>query len=184
VTVPKIVAVSGYKPFELGIFSDNHPGLPYIKKALADRLATLAEEGTEWIIITGQLGVELWAAETVLDLQTEYPSLKLCVLMPFLNQQEKWNENNRELYEFILSSADFVRALSERPYEGPWQFRNKNAFILHKSDCLLIMFDEEKGGSPKYLYEEARKHQEKTPYDIRTIDFYDLQMMAEEEEGF
>ncbi|HEY4554274.1 MAG TPA: SLOG family protein, partial [Bacillaceae bacterium] len=72
--MPKIVAVSGYKPFELGIFSDNHPGLPYIKKALADRLATLAEEGTEWIIITGQLGVELWAAETVLDLQTEYPS--------------------------------------------------------------------------------------------------------------
>lgn len=40
-----------------------------IKKKLID----LIEDGLEWVLISGQLGVELWAAEVVIDLKNQYP---------------------------------------------------------------------------------------------------------------
>lgn len=62
----KVIAVTGYKPFELGIFKNDHPGVECIKKALRRKLTAFVEGGLEWVIISGQLGVELWTAEVVL----------------------------------------------------------------------------------------------------------------------
>lgn len=65
-------------------------------------------------MISGQLGVEIWAAEVVFDLQLDYPELQLAVLTPFLEQEEKWNDVNKELYEFVLSQADYVDSITKR----------------------------------------------------------------------
>ena len=62
----KVIAVTGYKPFELGIFKNDRPGVECIKKALHRKLTNFVEDGLEWVIISGQLGVELWVAEVVL----------------------------------------------------------------------------------------------------------------------
>nr|MBR9646520.1 DUF1273 family protein [Streptococcus sp. 11-4097] len=86
----------------------DHPGVECIKKALHRKLTTFVEEGLEWVIISGQLGVELWAAEVVFEIQVEYPNLKLAVFTPFLEQEESWKEDNREHYECILSQADHI----------------------------------------------------------------------------
>ena len=96
---------------------DNHPpnrtqddpAVAYIKKAIKNQLISLLEEGLEWVIISGQLGTELWAAEVVFELQLEdYPELQLGVITPFLNQEETWKEQNKEWYESILAQADFI----------------------------------------------------------------------------
>ncbi|MEH7380742.1 DUF1273 domain-containing protein [Bacillus sp. JJ1533] len=178
----KVVAITGYKPFELGIFGQDHPGIQYIKLALKHALIPMIEEGLEWVIISGQLGVELWAAETTYELQEEYPDLKLAVITPFLDQDEKWNETNREYYQFILSQADYVNSITNRKYDNPSQFRLKNAFFLNKSDALLILYDEEKDGSPRYMNSEAKKKSENEGYPLITINAYDLQVIVEEEQ--
>lgn len=177
----KVLTISGYKSFELGIFKNDDKAVYYIKKAIEKSLLNLVEEGLEWIIISGQMGVELWAAEVVLDLQLQYPDLKLAILTPFLNQERNWNEINQEYYEFILSQADFVESISQREYESPIQFRQKNELLLRKSDGLLLVYDEEKQGSPSYLLKAARIKQEKTSYFISLITFSDLQIIVEEE---
>jgi uncharacterized phage-like protein YoqJ len=177
----KVLTISGYKSFELGIFKNDDQAVQYIKKAIEKSLVGFVEEGLEWVIISGQMGVELWAAEVVFDLQMEYSDLKLAILTPFLNQESKWNETNKEYYEFILSQADFVDSITKREYESPVQFRQKNEFLVSKSDGLLLLFDEEKQGSPKYLLETARKKQEITSYFIGFITFSDLQLVVEEE---
>ncbi|MBM7584296.1 putative phage-like protein YoqJ [Bacillus pakistanensis] len=177
-----VVTVSGYKQHELGLFKQDDPAIGYIKKALEKELASFADEGLEWVVISGQLGVELWAAEVVIDMQLDYPNIKLAVLTPFLNQEENWNENNKELYEMILTQAEFVDSISKEPYNNPQQFRNKNQLLLHKSDALLILYDEEREGSPKYLYEGAKIYQESHPLEIRQITFMDLQFIADEEQ--
>ena len=38
-------------------------------------------------------GTELWAAEVVFELQEELRSTKTWVLLPFLKQEESWNED-------------------------------------------------------------------------------------------
>lgn len=176
----KVVFVTGYKAHELGIFDQNHEGIKYIKKALQVRLLTLLDEGMEWVLITGQPGVELWAAQVIFDLQEEYPNLKLGVLLPYLNQEEKWKDSVKELYEEILLQADYVEAISKKPYEGPWQLKLKNQFIVSKSDEMLILYDDEKDGSPKYSWFEGKKKQGKQDYPIHQITFWDLQSLIDE----
>jgi len=178
----KVLVISGYKPFELGIFKNDHPSVLFIKSAIKKSLLPMVEEGLEWVLISGQLGVELWAAEVVFELQMEFPDLKLAVITPFLDQQASWKENNKEWYESVLAQADFIDSVTKKGYEKPWQFRLKNQFFIEKSEGLLLLYDQEKDGSPKYLYEMALEYQKKHSYSIELITFYDLQMIVEEEQ--
>ncbi|WP_026694866.1 DUF1273 domain-containing protein [Peribacillus kribbensis] len=178
----KKVYITGYKAFELGIFKKEHEGVKYIKKALVSRLVPLIEEGLEWVLISGQLGVELWAAEAVYGLQEEYPDLKTAVLTPYLNQEANWNDANKEYYEEVLAQADFIDSISRKEYEGPAQLRAKNAFLIMKSDAMVILFDEEKDGTPMYVYQDARTYAASHHYPIIQITFDDLQQIAEEEQ--
>jgi uncharacterized phage-like protein YoqJ len=177
-----VLSISGYKPFELGIFKKDHPSALFIKAAIKKSLLTLLEEGLEWVLISGQLGVELWAAEVVFDLKKDFPNVKLAVITPFLDQEAQWNENNKEWYQSVLAAADFIDSVTKKGYEKPWQFRLKNQFFIEKSDGLLLLYDQEKEGSPKYLYELAMQYQKDRDYSIELITFYDLQMIVEDEQ--
>ncbi|MEH6953251.1 SLOG family protein, partial [Neobacillus drentensis] len=57
----KVLTISGYKPFELGIFKNDHPSVLFLKAAIKKSLIPMLDEGLEWVLISGQLGVELWA---------------------------------------------------------------------------------------------------------------------------
>ena len=177
----KVLYVTGYKAFELGIFKNDHEAVKYVKKSIRNRLLPLVEEGLEWVIISGQLGTELWAAEVVFELREQYNKLKLGMLLPFLNQEESWNETNRQYYQSILVRANFVDAIFKKSYEGPYQLRMKNQYMVQKSDGLLIFYDSEKEGSPKYSFSEAQKCNNQREYPIWRISFDDLQQVAEED---
>jgi uncharacterized phage-like protein YoqJ len=178
----KVAVISGYKAYELGVFKQNHPAVKYIKTAILKQLVPLVEEGLEWVVISGQPGVELWAAEVVFELQQILPDLKLSVLTPFLQQEEKWSEVNQEWYESVLIQADHVDSITKRLYEKPWQLRAANHFLIQKSDLLIMLYDSEKEGSPKFLLEAAKERQAREAYEIQLISFYDLQLIVEEEE--
>ncbi len=54
----KVIYVSGYRSFELGVFKENDPKIQVVKNVLKRELRQLAEEGVEWILVSGNLGVE------------------------------------------------------------------------------------------------------------------------------
>jgi uncharacterized phage-like protein YoqJ len=182
ITLIKVLAISGYKPFELGIFKNDHPAVMFIKAALKKELIPMMEAGLEWVLISGQLGLELWAAEVVFELKSEFPDVKLAVITPFFDQEASWSDNNKEWYKSILAQSDFIDSVTKKGYEKPWQFRLKNQFFIEKSDALLLLYDQEKEGSPKYIYEMALHYQNNHTYPIQLITFYDLQVIVEEEE--
>lgn len=176
----KTIYVTGYRAQELGIFNDKHPGIAVIKKALYDHLYPLCDAGLEWIVISGQLGVESWAAETALELKKEFPTLKYSVITPFLEQEKNWNEQKQAQYIQMVSNADFVTSVTKRPYEAPWQFIEKDKFIITNTDGMLLIYDEDNEGSPKYILKLVEKYMEQHEYELIRINAYDLQMVAEE----
>ncbi|KIL44160.1 DUF1273 domain-containing protein [Jeotgalibacillus soli] len=178
----KVLTISGYKSQEIGVFKQTDPALFYIKKAIKQILLQRIEEGLEWVIISGQLGVELWAGEVVLELKELYPNLSLAILTAYADHELKWNEANQEMYKQIANQADFVEAISKKPYENPQQLSNKNKFLITKSDGLLMVYDEEHDGSPKYLWQLAKQYQENHSYEIIQVTFQDLQLIVEEEQ--
>lgn len=176
----KSIYVTGYRTHELGIFNDKHPGIPVIKKALQDQLTILCEDGLEWVIVSGQLGVEHWATEVVLQLKERFPSLKYSVITPFLEQEKNWNDQKKEKYALMMMHADFVTSVTKRPYEAPWQFTEKDKFIIQNTDGMLLIYDEENEGSPKYIKRLVEKYMENNEYTLLQLNAYDLQIVAEE----
>jgi uncharacterized phage-like protein YoqJ len=180
----KVIAVTGYKAHELGIFSNKHEAVPYIQGVIRNRIVQLIEEGLEWVVITGQQGVELWTGEVVIGLKDEYPELQLAVLTPFEDQEQKWKEPAQEYYQQIISCADFVDSVSKRPYENPGQFKACNRFIIEKTDALLLLFDADQPGTPQYYLETAHRYQEDgNEYPILSISFFDLNDHIEEQKS-
>ena len=176
------MVVTGYKPHELGIFDDKHPGIHFIKKALENRLVSLLDDGLEWVIISGQLGIETWAAEIVIELKKEHTGLKYAIITPFKEQEKNWNDMKKEKYHTIVALADYHVSLTSKPYEAPWQFIEKDKFFMRNSDGILIVYDEENEGSPKFVKKAAEKYAERTDYQVLTITADDLQVIAEEEQ--
>ena len=177
----KSIYITGYRPHELGIFNDKHPGVAIIKTAIENQLRILIEDGLEWVIISGQQGVETWAGQVVLELKKDYPELKYSVITPFLEQEKNWNEHKQATYMHIVSNADFVTSVTKRPYEAPWQFIEKDKFIIDNTDGTLLVYDEENEGSPKYVLRLIQKYQEQhDDYLLLMINAYDLQTIAEE----
>ncbi|MFX3617015.1 MAG: SLOG family protein [Sporolactobacillus sp.] len=177
----EVMLISGYTSNELGIFTANHPGIPIILHCMRDCICALAESGTRWFVISGQAGVELWAGQTVLALKKE-EQLDIClaVLPPFLEQENRYKDWMKELYYSILEQADFTQPISNRRYESPLQLKQKNDFLVAKTDGLLLLFDEETPGSPNYYLAAARKRAKKTAYPVFTISRFDLDYAAED----
>lgn len=118
----KTVYVTGYKSFELNIFKDDAPEVYYLKAFIKHKLLQYIDEGLEWVLIQGQLGIELWTAEVVIDLRVEYPDLKLGIITPFYGHTSKWNEQNQMKYNKIAQEVDFMESVHHTEYEGPFQF--------------------------------------------------------------
>lgn len=170
----KILHVSGYKSLEIGIFKENDPKVYFIKAAIEKRIKEFIEEGLEWVILSGQMGVELWTAEVVLDLKEEY-DIKLGIFPAFENQEKRWPENLQEKYQSIIMTADFYHPIYKGDYRGPFQFQAKDKWFIEKSDASLLMMDEEYQGSVGYFYKAASEFQDTYPvYLITAMDLEDI----------
>jgi uncharacterized phage-like protein YoqJ len=178
----KTLLVTGYRAHELGIFDNKHPGIPYIKKALAARLLPLVEEGLEWVITAGQYGVDLWACEVVIELKRQYSGLKLGIITAHAAPEEKWKEEKQNEYRRIVSAADYYGAVSNAPYDGSWQFRARDDLLFRKSDGILLFYDEEAAeGSSKFVKERALKLHAEGDYGLMLIHADEIQSIADEE---
>lgn len=173
----KILTVTGYKPMEINIFNEEDERITYIKAALEKRLIPLIEAGVEWVLISGQMGVELWAAEAVFKLQETY-EVKLGVFPPFENQNSRWPEQLQEKYQAIIATADFYKPIYQGEYRGAYQFKTKNMWLTDKSDACLILMDQEYPGSTRFFYEAAMQMMNEN--DIYIITPSDLDDVVEE----
>lgn len=61
--------VTGYQSYELGIFNEKDPKVQVIKNVLKRELIALIENGLEWVMISGNLGTEIWTGQIVNELK-------------------------------------------------------------------------------------------------------------------
>lgn len=184
----KSIYISGYRSYELNIFDQTDPKFLYLKEFLKDRIKSYIENGVEWFIITGQLGIELWAGEVVLELREEYPEAHLAVLLPYTSFGENWNTTNKELYERVIHQADYVNFTSNKDYESPSQLIANQVFTIRNTDGAFLIYDtmvgESATGKPKYLYDLILKHQENSTYELNLVGFEEIEFFIHEYNTF
>ncbi|EMF0051175.1 DUF1273 domain-containing protein [Enterococcus hirae] len=175
----KVMYISGYRSFELGVFKENDPKITVIKKVLKKEIQQLVEEGLEWVLTSGNLGIETWVTEVVAELKQEYPELKLGIIYPFKEFGNNWNENNQEKLRMAEQLSDYVEAVSHQAYQSPSQLRNHTRFLLDHTDGCLLIYDPEFPGKTQYFLKEAQTYQQDHSYEIRLVSMDDLQNFSE-----
>src|SRR5690606_27502876 len=110
----KNILVTGYAAHELGIFSQKHQAIKYIRKACINRMTQLIEQGAEWFISPGQDGFDLWAIESAMKLRdTHYPHIAVSVIHAFNNQNANWNEHKQQYWQKLSSKLDHFDVVSK-----------------------------------------------------------------------
>lgn len=172
--------LSGYRSYELNVFGEQDAKLQVIKYALTNFLTTQIEDGVDWLITGGQLGIEQWAAAVGLTLKQTYPELKVAMMLPYGEFGQRWNETNQAKLQALLTQVDFTAPVSQRPYESPQQLKNYQAFMVSHTDAAALVYDPDHPGKPTYDYDIIKQYADEHPYPLTVIDFDWLQESANE----
>lgn len=174
--------ITGYRSYELNTFQDDDPKIKVIKRVLKQRLTSLLDEDSDefWVITGPQLGTEQWAATVAADLRKDYHQLKVALMLPYAEFSSKWNTANQEKLARLRQRVNFSREVTAKPYESPEQLRLYQQFMLTHTDRLLMVYDPDHPGKPKYDYRAAQRFADRGNYPVDLIDFDELQEAAVE----
>ncbi|WKF84379.1 DUF1273 domain-containing protein [Lacticaseibacillus pantheris] len=174
------VWVTGYRAYELSVFNDNDPKVTVIKYYLKSQLTQLLDEGLEWIITGGQPGVEQWSAEVGLELQADFPQLRVAVMVPFTDFGGRWKEERQAQLAALRARVDFTASVSTTPYTSPRQLVAYGDFMSTHTDLALMVYDPEFPGKAQYDYERISRLAARSDYSVRMTTMDDLQEAANE----
>ena len=110
-----------------------------LKETLTEQIKLLTEQGVTEFLSGMAQGVDLWAAEIVLDLKKKNPALRLHCVLPCEEQERKWPTSEQERYHSILRQADEVIYVN-REYTSDCMFA-RNRYLVEHSSVLLAVYN-------------------------------------------
>ena len=111
---------TGHRPERLSIPESK------VKAALQKEIRLAIADGIN-VFITGMApGVDIWAAEIVLELRKkEELSLKLIAASPHPGFENRWSIEWQKKYATVMAKADFIKEVCARYSRGCYQIRNE-----------------------------------------------------------
>ena len=126
-----------------------HGNLPaiqvFLKSKLKKEIEGLIKNGVIYYGSGGAIGFDTLAALTVLELRKKHPQIKLIMVLPCREQDEKWSERDKQVYAFILQNADKIVYTSEHYHSGCMHERNR--YLVDYSGHCIVYLTESKGGT-------------------------------------
>ena len=134
---------------------------PLLKSVLRECIG----RGARRFLAGGAMGFDTLAALCVLELKSEFPFIRLELILPCKNQAQKWNDINRSIYDMILERADSVEYLHESYTASCMHDRNRR--LVDEADA-VIAYLAHSGGGTAYTAAYALKCKKEL------INLYDL----------
>ena len=129
--------------------------LNIVARRLRETIIKLIEDGYLYFGAGGALGFDTLAAQTVLELKTIYPQIKLILVLPCLSQTKGWSARDIEIYEDIKQKADKVVYTSQEYTKGCMHKRNRH-LVDNSNTCICYLT--EKSGGTVYTVDYARNN--------------------------
>lgn len=115
-------------------------------KADLEKQILLAKDDGLNVFITGMArGVDIWAAQIVLQLRSKGAMIKLISACPYEGFECSWSQKWQTQYREILESADYVRNVCEGYSRACFQIRNE--WMVNHSSRVIAVFNGEMGGT-------------------------------------
>ena len=106
--------------------------------------------------ITGMArGVDIWAAEVVLEMRESGMPVRLICTSPYAGFEKNWSEEWQYRYSTVLDKADLVLFICKRYSRSCFQIRNE--WMVDHANRVIAVFNGEKGGTKNTIeYARAR----------------------------
>lgn len=107
-----------------------------LKTTLYAELEKAINQGTSDFYAGGALGFDTIAAKVVLQLRKNYRHIRLHLVLPCLPQEQcsLWSQEDRDLFDSIMTAADTVEYISEHMTKDCMKGRNKK-LIEYADKC-------------------------------------------------
>ena len=116
-----------------------------IKKDLEKEIRQAVADGLN-VFITGMArGVDIWAAQIVLQLRGEGYGIRLICACPYDGFETGWSQEWQRQYKEILSAADLVKYVCGGYSRSCFQIRNE--WMVNHSARVIAVFNGEKSGT-------------------------------------
>ena len=126
-----------------------------IKRELEREIRQAIADGLD-VFITGMArGVDIWAAEIVLNLRDSGMPIRLMCASPFDGFERSWNEEWQQRYRQIMASADHTLFICKGYSRSCFQIRNE--WMVNHSARVIAVFNGEKGGTKNTIDYAQRK---------------------------
>lgn len=168
--INKTVCFSGHRPEKLpGKGADDREETAFIKKLLKKKIESCIANGYTRFFSGVARGIDLWAAQAVIECRKTNPEIKLICVKPIKNQGFNFPDNDRILYEQIISQADSVICTSEEYQKNCYSVRNR--YMVDNSGMLIAFVKNYRSGTGQTI-NYAKKLGRKTDItDLSDISF-------------
>lgn len=130
---------TGHRPEKLSIREKE------IKAALQIEIQTAIADSITTFISGMARGVDLWAAQLVLEFKKVSPNIKLLCAVPYEGFERKWSPLWRQQYYGVMAAADYVKIFN--PSFTYTSFQERNRWMVDHSDCVIAVYNGERGGT-------------------------------------
>ena len=133
------VCFTGHRPEKLNIAEIE------VKDRLRKAIQQSIRDGFTTFISGMARGVDMWAAEIVLEERENNDNIKLICASPFEGFEKSWSFNERQRYNYILQNADYIKYVCSHYSRQCFQIRN--VWMVDHSARVIAVYNGESGGT-------------------------------------
>ncbi len=111
-------------------------------RELRKAIEAAIEDGYTTFISGGSRGVDLWAADIVIEMRRYNKNLKLILAIPFEGFEERWPPDWIKHYKLVRKQADWVQVIA--PGYSADVYQTRNMWMVRRSSRLIAVWN----GSP------------------------------------
>ena len=140
---------TGHRPEKLHICETE------AKAWLSEKIDEAIADGYVTFISGMAMGVDLWAAEIVLERKKTNPGIHLIAATPWGGFANRWHDDWKALYDTVWKSADLTKIVCDHYHNGVFQQRNE--WMVDHSSRVIACYSGEKGGTRNTIEYAHRK---------------------------
>lgn len=140
---------TGHRPEKLGC------GEAEAVKLLKTAIQEAYDKGYRTFISGMARGIDIWAAEVVLDERKTHPDIHLICALPHPDFEKRWKQEWQLRYAAILAQADLVKTIC--PAFSMSAYQKRNEWMVDHSGLLLAFYNGAPCGTANTI-QYARKH--------------------------
>ena len=135
----KTCAFTGHRPEKI------YGKEAYVISELRKEILAAVEDGYTIFISGGSRGVDLWAADVVLELQRENKDIHLVCAIPFPGFDDRWPMDWKKHLQLVMKKADHIRIIEQAYSPGAYQKRNE--FMCDNASRIIAVCDGRASGT-------------------------------------